>query len=102
MCRRFSVEWNFVFSRNGKKKSCNRVSRKIYFVNTSIRKSVYITRGCSWYVRFKDVERNKCSKTDSVVITIVYGVHSNTCDPSYVDQFVLARTRSGNYKKCAD
>ena len=85
-----------------KKTSCNRASRKIFFVTASIRKSSSIMCGCSWCVRFKDVERNKYSNTDSVIVTAVCGVHSNTCDPSSVDQFVLARTRSGNYNKCAD
>ena len=102
MCRRFSLEWSFVSSRNSLKISCNRVSRKLSFVGASIGKTSYITCGCSWCVRFNDIEHNKCSNTDSVVITAVCGFHSNTCDPSYVDQFVLVRTGSGNYKKCAD
>ena len=85
ICRRFSLEWNFVSSRNGEKISCNRDSHKISFVNASIRKSSSIMCGCTWCVRFKDTERNKCSNTDSVVIMTVYGVHSNSCDPTYVD-----------------
>ena len=53
-------------------------------------------------VFFKDVERNKYPKSDQVATTAVWGVHYNTCDPSNVHQFVLERTRSGYYKKCAD
>ena len=102
MCPRFGIEWNFVSSRNGKKISCNHASRKISFVGASIRNTSSIACGRSWRVCFKDVERNKYSNIDSVVITTAYGEHSNNCDPSYVDQFVLARTRSRNYKKCAD
>ena len=32
----------------------------------------------------------------------VCGVHSNTCNPSYVGQYVLAHTCFSNSKKCAD
>ena len=102
MCRRFGLEWYFVSFRNGITISCNRACRKISFVGDSMRKTSYITCKCSWCVRFKDVERNTCSNNDSVVITAVCVVHSNTCHPSYVYQFVLARTCSSNYNKCAD
>ena len=30
---------------------------------------------------------------------IICGAHSNTCDPLYVEDFFLAVTRSGGYKK---
>ena len=36
------------------------------------------------------------------MITNVCGLHSNICDPTFRDQYVLTRTRSGQYKKCAD
>ena len=42
------------------------------------------------------------TNSDQVVITLVCGVHSNTCDLYHVDQFLLAWTRSGDYKKCTD
>ena len=32
-------------------------------------------------------------------ITYICGSHTNTCDPSNVDQLVLARTRVRSYKK---
>ena len=67
-----------------------------------MRKTSSITCKCSWGVRFKDVERNKYANNDSVVITAVCVVHSNTCNTSYVYQLVLARTYSSNYNKCAD
>ena len=44
MCRRFGLEYNLVSSRNGKKKSWNRVSRKISFVDASIRKREHLLR----------------------------------------------------------
>ena len=84
-CRRFSLEWSFVSSRNSLKISCNRVSRKLSFVGASIRKLSSITCERSWCIRFEDIERNTCSNTDSVVIMTVYGVRSNSCDPTYVD-----------------
>ena len=56
--------------------------------------------GCS--IRFRGVEWKKCTNSDPVVITTICEVHSNTCDLSYVDLFVLTRTRSGDYKKYAD
>ena len=40
--------------------------------------------------------------TDPVVITSVIPVHHNTCDPTYVGQLVLCRTRYGDYKRCGD
>ena len=56
--------------------------------------------GCSWHVRFKDVERDKCADAGHVVITAIGGFHSNTGDHSHEDQFVLVRVRAGDYKKC--
>ena len=40
--------------------------------------------------------------SDSVIITGVCGVHSDTYNPAFMDQFVLSRTRAGIYKKYAD
>ena len=40
--------------------------------------------------------------TDSIVITSVRTMHSNTRDPTYSGQLVLCRTRSGDYKRCGD
>lgn len=47
LCCRFGLEWNFVSSRNGNSKSCNRASRKIYYVSTSIRNLSSITFDCN-------------------------------------------------------
>ena len=55
-----------------------------------------------WLIRFKTEEYDECSNTDPVVITAICGIRSDTGDPSYANKFVLARTHSGNYKKCAD
>ena len=47
---------------------------------------------CSWLVHFKDVELDKYANTDQVVIKSIWNFHSNTCDPSSVDRFILAWT----------
>ena len=39
---------------------------------------------------------------DPVVITRVTSSHSDSCDPSNVDQLVLCRPRSGAYVRCGD
>ena len=49
-----------------------------------------------------DICRNNNKISDHVVITTVNSVHSNTCDPSYVGQFVMSLTQSGGYKRCGD
>ena len=100
LVRRFGLEWNFVSTRSGKTITCNRASR--FFVASGIRKTSTIVSGCGWLVRFRAVEWKKCTKSDPVIIIGVCGVHSNTCNPELVDQFVLSRTRAGIYKKCAD
>ena len=43
-----------------------------------------------------------CTISDPVVIIEVSGAHTNTCNPDFVDQFVLSRVRSSIYKNCAD
>ena len=56
-----------------------------------------------WLVSsFRGVEWKKYTNSDPVIITGVYGVHSNTCNPAFVGQFVLSRTHAGIYKKCGD
>ena len=40
-----------------------------------------------------DICRNNNKISDHVVIIGVNSVHSNTCDPSYIGQFVFLRTR---------
>ena len=48
------------------------------------------------------VIKNHHKITDPVVITSVIPVHHNTCDPTYVGQLALCRTRYGDYKRCGD
>ena len=100
--RRFGLEWNFVFTRSGKTITCNRASRILSFVVSGLRKSSSIVCGCGWLVRFRGVEWQTYTNSDLIIITGACGVHSNTYNPDFVDQFVLSRTRTGVYKKCAD
>ena len=39
---------------------------------------------------------------DKVITNYVYDVYFNMCDPSFVKQFILTRTRSSGYNKCMD
>ena len=71
-------------------------------VNQGLRNITSIAFGYKWSVCFLNIIRNKTKISDHVVITTVKSVHSNSCDPSYICQFVLTRTRSGDYKCCCD
>jgi len=46
----------------------------------------------------------KCNHTtsDPVVIIRIIPNHSDSCDPTNVDQLVLCRSRSGAYARCGD
>ena len=47
-----------------------------------------ITCGCDWIIRFRGTCRKNNKTSDPVVITTDNSVHCNTCDPSYIGQFV--------------
>ena len=85
LCRRFGLEWKFVSRRSGETITCNRTSRTTSFVASGIRKTSSIVCGCGWLIRFTGVEWKKCTNSDPVIITGVNGVHSNTCNPTFVD-----------------
>ena len=46
--------------------------------------------------------RNNTKVSDYVEITVVNAVHSYSYDPSYVDQYIMSRTRYGEYKRFGD
>ena len=85
-----------------KKVACNRANRITSYVSSGVSKSSSITCGCSWLVRFKSTEYDKCSNFNQVIITTICRVHLNICVLSYVDQFLLIRTRSSDCKNYAD
>ena len=89
----FSLRWNFYTSRSGRTIKCNRATHYESRVNQGVRS------GCDWNIRFRGICRYNNKISDPVVITGVNSVHYNMCDPSYVGQFVLSRTRSGDYKR---
>ena len=101
LTKSFGLKWNFVTYRTGARFLCNRANRssKRY---VGPRKYTSITCGCGWGIRFVGFMKNMIRLHDFVVITGVDPVHSNSCDPTYVDQFVICRTRSGDYARCGD
>ena len=64
-----------------------------------MKSSSSIAYGCGWYIRFNWVVPGKRQDIDKVKIIYVCGSQTNTCDPSNVDQLVLARTRARSYRK---
>ena len=58
--------------------------------------------GCKWSIRFLSVVKCKHTTSDPMVINSVILSHSDTCDPTNVDQLVLCRPRSGTYARCGD
>ena len=91
----FGLVWNFVASRTGSTCRCNRYTR----LGSSVRKVIlrrtsHIVCGCEWCIRFSWVVAGKCTGIDYVKITYMSGSHTNTCDLSGADQFVLTRTRA--------
>ena len=61
-----------------------------------------ITCGCYCSIRCRGITRSHNDFFDPVIITNVFRIHSNTYGPSYIDPFVLTRTRFDDYNACAD
>ena len=97
----FDLKWNFCTTRSGGRITCNRAHRQ-GLVKKLIGNTQSITCDRDWSIRFRGADRSNNKISDPVIVNFVCGVHSNMCDPSYVDQFVLTRTRSSDYKHCAD
>ena len=99
----FGLMWNFVVSRSGASLRCNRHSRPRSSARKPIlRASSSIACGCDWCIRFNRGVPSKRQGDDNVKITYICGSHTNTCDPSNVNQLVMARTRASSYKKFTD
>ena len=81
---------------------CNCASRKSKYLHQELRSTTSITYGCDWSILFMGVINCYYKITDSVVITSVSAMYSNTCDLTYRGPLVLCRTRSGDYKRCGD
>ena len=93
----FGLIWNFVASRSGSSFRCNRYTRPGARSRTVI---TTIACGCGWCIRFNWIIVSRCNGIDCVKIAYIYGSHTNTCDPSNVDQLVVVRTHASSYKKC--
>ena len=95
----FGFKWNFCTSRSGKTIKYNRTTRPRSSVNEGLRNVTSIACGCKLDICVLDIIRNKTKILDHVVITTINSAHSNSYDPSYVDQFILFRTRAGDYNR---
>ena len=62
-------------------------------------KSSSIICGCDWVIRFKFLDHKKCTLSDSIESVHVREIYTNTCDPIFRDQYVVVRTKAGEYKK---
>ena len=99
----FGLIWNFVAPRSGSSFRYNRYTRPgVRSRKVILRKTTPIACGCGWCIRFNWIVASRRNGIDCVKITYIYGPHTNTCDPSNVDQLVLVRTRASSYKKCTD
>ena len=98
MAHLFGIKWSFVTVTCGMRISSNRTEWYGNSNSPSRRKTSSITCGCDWVVIFKSMNSKKCIISESVEIMQVCSLHTNTCGPSFPDQYVLARTRSGEYK----
>ena len=98
----FGLKWDFCIARADRMSTCNRAHCQGFMKKSMLRNATSITCGCGLCVRFRAINSSNTKVSNPVIITYVCGVHSIMCDPSYVDQCVLARTRSGGYNNWAD
>ena len=82
--------------------SCNRETRYGNRKPLSIRKVSSVSCGCNWVIRFKFLNSKKCNLSDSVKIIQICGFHTTTYYSSFVDQYIVHRTKVGEYTKCTD
>ena len=79
---------------------CNRAYINNYIPEKQLnlyRSTKSIRCGCDWVVNFRFSDHKKKDQNkDEVTITHVNPYHTKDCKPSN-DQFVLAKTRSGDY-----
>ena len=96
----FRLKWNFYTARQDRRRICNRTRYQGSVNKQSSRNFKSITCGCDQSIRFRGITRNDNKISDTIIIIIVNEVRSNTCDPPYIDQFVLIRRRADDYKYC--
>ena len=99
----FGLVWNCVASRAGSSFRCNCYTRPGSGVRKLIlRRTSPIACGYEWGIRFHWVVAGKRTGIDCVKIIYISGSHTNTCDPSDVDQLVVTRTHASSYSKCTN
>ena len=80
----------------------NHATRYWSRVGQGLRNVASITCSYKWSFHFLGIIRDKKKISDSIEITDVNAVRSNSCDPSYVGLFLLSQTISGEYKRYGD
>ena len=98
MGHQFGMKLYFVTVRSGRWISCNHKTRYGNRKPYGIRNVASISCECDWDVRFKFLDSTKYTLSDIVKILHVCGLHTNTCDTAFSDQYVVARINSGEYK----
>ena len=98
----FGLKLNFCTTISSSRITCNRADCQELVKKALLRNDKSVTCGCGWYIRFRCINSNNNKVSDPVIITYICRIHSNICDPSYVDQFDLTRIYSSNKKHCAD
>ena len=98
MGHQFGMKLYFVTVRSGRWISCNRKTRYGNRKPYGIRNVASISCECDWDIRFKFLDSTKYTLSDIVKILHVCGLHTNTCDTAFSDQYVVARINSGEYK----
>ena len=63
------------------------------------RKSQNISCGCSWVVRLKWMYRNKTKQHISLMISFLFGFHSNIYYHTFVKQLIIDQKRSSGHIK---
>ena len=77
---------------------CNGVTRYGNRKSPSIGEYSNIVYDCDWIIRFKYLNSKEYTLSDSVEIVQVCGLYANTSDSLFVDQYVVVRTKAGEYK----
>ena len=102
LAKYFGLVWQLYTARSGRVINFNRVNRKSSYTDLGVRISISINCGCKWSICLLGIVKCNYTTSDSVVITRVIPRHSDSCNPTNVDQFNLCRSQSGAYTRCGD
>ena len=97
----FGLKWIFCTTRTGKRISCNRAHRQ-ELLKHNLKKILRVLRVVAVGSFGLEVLIEVMIKYLILLLQRLFvGGNSNTGDPSYVDPFILVRTRCCAYKHCA-